>query len=336
MEGGVETEELRKVPYITHIPLDGRSVALLPFLDRNDNSWKQFVPQGTKLTWIFAKPVESSYFSETINDPERDMYLKVADIITRRFSYQSTMDIRFQITTKVIFSAVMLEKYFLSLIRYRNIKDPLIADLVMTDLEYLFTNARAIYDLIQRLFSDLWQRETGIPMKNSFAKVCQKSREDLASKYKLPETMIEYYLLSKDFMIKIRSIRDAILHYSADSANDPERFAFCDEDGFALIKSSLLRNPGLSFDIWPDGKVKPNGLVSVLALIAYVNKMVVENTDNFSDALIRTIDPPPAITESHKLFLRSPYVHHLLKADEYLKEQWVKDDLESRLSHSAR
>lgn len=284
VQGGVEEEELRKVPYITHIPKDGRSVFLQPFFDKKDKVWKQFVPQGTKLTWIFAEPVESSYYSEAIADPKKDVYLKVLDVIPRYFSYQSLMDIRFQIMTKIIFSAVVLDKYFLSVIRFRITKDVLVANLVVTDLEYFFANARSIYDLNQKLFSGLWERKTGIKMKTSFRQIAQKSRQDLQSQYKLPEAMIEYYMSSKDFFLKIRAIRDSIFHYPSEGTMQPQRFVSCDDDGFAVSKSNLFPDPlGVSFDIWPRDKAKPNGLVSVLGLISYVNKMVLGDSDKFSD-----------------------------------------------------
>lgn len=289
---------------------------------------------GAELTWIYAEPVESQYFAERIADPRRDVYVKVSDIIARYFSYQPAMDIRVQITTRLIYSAVALEKYFLSLIRYRETKDVCVADLVVTDLEYLFANARIVYDLIQTLFCFLWERETGIRMKRSFREIVQKSDDQLRAQYGLPEPMISYYVSSRELFFRIRAVRDAIFHFSAEF--QPQRFVFCDLDGFAVLRSKILSDPvAFGFDIWPDEKIKTNGLVSILALIAYVNKIVMENTDRFSDALIETIHPPQAITESHKLFLRSPYSHHLLKVDEYIREQWVNGSLESRLSYGS-
>ncbi len=333
IEGHVAEEEFKKVPYITRIPQDGRSVPLQPFYDRTDNSWKEFIPDGSRLTCIPASPVESSYFSEAIANSERDMYLKLADTIIRSFSYQSAMDIRFQITTRIIYSAVVLEKYFLSLLRYRSTKDMLLTDLIVTDLEYLLGNARTIYDLVQKLFSDLWRRETDLNLPNSFREVVQKPREYLQSRYRLPDAMIGYYLSSKEFFFKMRTIRDTIFHFSA--TMPPQRFVFCYEDGFAIKKSNGFPDPlSQSFDIWPQEKIKPNGHVSVLALISYLNKKVLENTDDFSDALVQTISPPPAIIDSYKIFLRSPYLHHHLELGRYLDEQWVGGDLASRLATS--
>jgi hypothetical protein len=97
---------------------------------------------------------------------------------------------------------------------------------------------------------------------------------------------------------------------------------------FSVLSDPVTRG----FNIWPDDKIKPYGLVSVLALISYVNKTLLENSDLLSDALVQSIRLPAALRGSYKLFTRSPYLHHLLKADEYIQEQWVNGDVESRLS----
>jgi hypothetical protein len=331
----VHAEELKKVPYLTHIPSDGRSVFLQPFFDHEAKKWKMFVPQGPKLTWIFSEPVECHYFSETNADPQRDIYLKLSDVVTRHYSYPFAMDTLLQLVDKIIFSAVVPEKYFLSLIRYRVTRDPLVANLVATDLEYLFANARSEYDLLQKLFSNLWDFKTGVKMKGSFREVVQKSREELRSQYKLPDPILDYYMSSKNFFLELRAIRDAIFHPPVQRTMEPLRPVFCDDEGFALFNKPFI-SLGPTFDIWPQEKTKPNGLVSVLALISYVNKMVLDECDRFSDALLLTVPPPPTITESHKLFLRSPFVHHHVKAEKYLGEQWVKGDLPSRLTPSTQ
>jgi hypothetical protein len=101
---------------------------------------------------------------------------------------------------------------------------------------------------------------------------------------------------------------------------------------FSVLKTDLryrkiafFQSPFVSefSDIWPQEKIKKNGLVSVLALMAYVNAELLKNLDFFSRILFFAMKPPPPISEKCKLFLRSPFVHHLIKSEKYLKEQWV-------------
>lgn len=341
MAGGwssVGAEELRKVPYISYIPSkeDGRSVFLQPYFDKSDNKWKMFIPRGPKLICSFAEPAESGYFAETIADPRQDIYMSIADIVTRHYSYMPAMTLLLRIIAQILFSAALVDKYILSLARYRITKDPHVAKIVVTDIEYLFTNARSTYNHTQALFAFLWALKTGKSMPTSFRKVVQKTEEELRTQYSLPSPMIQYYGSSKVFFGKMRAIRDTIIHYPEYGALPPPEHALCFDDGFAVFKGGMTQGSlSLDFDIWPPEKVKPNGLVSVLALIAYVNKMLLQNCDAFTGALMETIPPPVAISESHKLFMRSPYIHHLLKTDDYLREQWIEGDLGSKLTQSA-
>jgi hypothetical protein len=315
----VDRNELRKVPYIDHVPLDDRMVFLQPYLDEKDNTFKTFVPQGNKLTWIFAEPVESCYYAEVVIDESKDVYLRLIDVIARHYSFDSVINTLLGIIRDIENCSIVVEKYFVFLGLYRNTKNVLISNLITTDLEYLFGNVRSLYDLLQSLIRDLWRRTSNKILPNNFSRMIREKPENLRRKYDLPEPLVEYYVGTKDFFVKCREIRNSIYHRGLDI-----QIVFCTEDGFALQKNPLTPNPITSkFDIWPEEKTKKNGLVSVLALISFINKRILEDTDAFSQALIRSIQPPPSISESHRLFFRGPYIHHLLKSEEYLEKQWV-------------
>lgn len=317
----VDKDELRKVPYIDHIPLDGRMVFLQPYLDKKDNTFKTFVPQGKKLTWIFAEPVEACYYAEGVIDDSKDIYLKMIDVIARHYSFDSVINTLLSIIRDIENCSVIVEKYFVFLGQYRNTKDVLTYNLITTDLEYFFGNVRSLYDLLQNVIKDLWKRASNKILPGSFNKMVQKSQKDLEHKYDLPEPLIKYYINTKDLFVKCCRIRDSIYHRGLGI-----QIVFCTEDGFALQKNNPLTPGPLTseFDIWPEEKTKKNGLVSVLALISYINKRLLEDLDAFSQALVQSIQPLPPISKTHKLFLRGPYIHHLLKSEEYLEKQWVE------------
>lgn len=316
----VDKGELRKVPYIDYIPSDSRTVFLQPYLDKRDNTFKTFVPKGNQLTWIFAEPVESCYYAETLIDESKDIYIKLIDVIARHYSFDSVINTLLAILRDIENCSVVVEKYFIFLDLYRNAKDVLTSNLITTELEYFFGNVRSVYDLLQSLISDLWRRTSNKNLPDNFSQMVEPKSGDLRCKYDLPESLIKYYIDTKDFFVKCREIRNSIYHRGLNI-----QIVFCTEEGFALQKNPLIPNPITSkFDIWPEEKTKENGLVSVLALISYVNKRVLEDTDAFSQALVQSVKPPHAISETHKLFFRGPYVHHLLKSEEYLKKQWIE------------
>ena len=316
----VNRDELRKVPYIDHIPSNGRIVFLQPYLDKQDNTFKTFVPKGNGLTWIFAEPVECCYYAEKVIDESKDIYIKLIDTIARYYSFDSAIKTSLGILRDIENCSVVIEKYFIFLDHFRNTKDVLTSNLITTDLEYFFGNVRSIFDLLQTLLRDLWKRTLGISLPESFYRMINQNPENLRHKYKLPEPLIRYCTDKKEFFTKCRDIRDSIYHRGLNI-----QIVFCTEEGFALQKIPSFPNPITSrFDIWPKEKTKKNGLVSVLALVSYINKKVLEDIDTFSQALVQSLHPPQPISKTHKLFFRGPYIHHLLKSEEYLEKQWIE------------
>lgn len=281
---------------------------------------KLYNQQGNELIWVFAEPFDACYYSEGIVDNTKDIYLRVIDIIGNHYSFESIINTLIAIIRDIENCNVILEKYFIFLNLYRNIKKSSIRELIITDLECLFGNIRSLYDLLQNLIRDLWERTANKSLPNSFFKTVKQDPRDLKRKYNLPDPIIDFYNSTKDFIITCKDIRDSIVHRGLNI-----EIVFCIEEGFALQKDNPLF-PDLitkKFNIWPEEKVKENGLVSILALISYLIKELLENTDMLSKSLIKSIPPQPAITNSHKLFLRGPYTHHLLNLEEYLKIQWI-------------
>lgn len=325
----VNKEELKKIPYIDNIPSDGRIVFLQPYFDKADKTFKMFVPSGgDKLTWIFAEPVQGCYFSDVIMDKTNDIHIRLIDTIVQYYSFKPVLYSLLEIVRDIINCGTVVEKYFIFLKLYRETKDASIHNFVETDLEYFFGNVRSLYDLLQVITRDLWEISRGVKLPNSFHDMAKQDSKDLQKKYDLPEPLIEYYLNSKDFFLRCCNVRDNIYHYWMGSGlHGAIGMVICFDEGFALLKNSVL-SPNVitrEFDIWPKEKIKPNELVSVLGLISYINKRTMENLEDFSHALIQSIKPCTPISETHRVFLRSPYLHHLIQSDEYLEKQWIEE-----------
>ena len=69
--------------------------------------------------------------------------------------------------------------------------------------------------------------------------------------------------------------------------------------------------------------MKENNLVSVLALYAYLNQSFLGSTESFSESLKESVEKVSIISSNYKLFLRGPYLTHLINSDKYLEEQWI-------------
>jgi hypothetical protein len=192
-----------------------------------------------------------------------------------------------------------------------------------TDLEYFFGNVRSIYDLLQKSIRDLWKKAAEVHLPLSFADMIKQNPQTLKTKYNLPEPLVNYYSNSAIFFNRCRDVRDSVFHAMHRSGAKGNDFMviFCTNEGFALSKKDPILQDILKLDIWSEEKIKENGLISILALLAYITKKVLKNFDMLSDALTQSITQYHSISEK-RLFYRGPFNKHLLKLDNYIEKQW--------------
>lgn len=315
----VSREELLKVPYITNSPTDRRTVFLNPFFNREQQEFQLPIStQENKIIFLKAEPVQGCYYSDNkLNDS--DLFLKLIDYTARYFSFDSVFNPLFGIIRDIFNCSVVVERYFLYLDIFRRNKDTLIMNFVLVDLEFLFSNIRSSYDSLQYLISVIWEIEKKKKMPSTFSDIIKYDEDVLTKKYDLPRSLISCYQKSKGFFEKCKKVRDGIHHLSMDIQS-----VYCLEDGFALKKDNFPNDPiTKNFDIWSPEKTKKNGLVSVLALYAYLNKSFLDDTESFSESIKESISKTPIISPKYKLFLRGPYLKHLVDSDKYLKEHWT-------------
>jgi hypothetical protein len=311
---------LEKIPYVENVPKDERVIFIHPYFDRTDKTFKLPLPQGDNVQFLRAEPAQMCYYSEEVIDSNQDIHLGIVESIARYYLYKPMANTFLGIIRDILNLSGVLEKYFINLDLLRKKGDPFIGNLVVMDLEFLFSNLRSTYDSMQSILKDLWMREKRKKLPDSYSDMAKLCDEELRRKYDLSEPLIGYYSDTSDFFFKCRKIRDGFHHYAIDVD-----VVFCLEDGFGLPKrNSFLPDPLTSeFDIWPEDKIKSNGLVSVLALISHLNRTLIAHTEEFSEALVQSLTPKMPIFEKSKLFLRGSYIHHLLKTEEYTAKQWI-------------
>lgn len=105
------------------MPSDGRAVFLQPYYDKENNTFRMFVPVGNKLTWVFAEPVEACYYAEGAIDESKDIYLKILDLVARHYSFDSVIYTLQGIIRDVLNCSVILERYFVFLERIQKYEE---------------------------------------------------------------------------------------------------------------------------------------------------------------------------------------------------------------------
>jgi hypothetical protein len=313
----ISLQKLQTIPYISNsAPID-RAAFLNPYFDAAKNQFFMPFCQGEEIIYVIAVPQQTLYYGTKME--VNDIYLQFFDDIIRYFSYPSALNTLNGITWDVINCSVLFEKYFLYLKLFRENKDTSIFNFVTGDLEFLFYNIRSMYDSLQVIVKQIWAKETKKQMPESFDDMTKKGNDELIKKYGLPGEAINLYKQAEDAFTIIKNIRDGICHYSVGT-----NAVFCFEDGFALQISDFNLDPiAKNFNIWSPEKTKQNGLVSVLALYAYVIKQILQQFNDFSAMLKARIPKEPMIKEEYKVFLRAPYNKHLDRLNEYLESQWI-------------
>ena len=316
----MKKELIRQIPFIHEIPPELEVLFLQPYYDPKDNVFKMYTQRDDKLSFIYANPVEACYWSKKIIDDKSDMYVSLIDILARRYAYEKIMNILLGLKKDVINMSVFMEKYFLLHKHYLNNKDVMISSIFKTDLECFFGNTRSMFDLVNKILMVLYKKQNRKNLPDSFRKLVTKEKEELVKKYSLPDPMILFLTKWKNFFMNVRAIRDVIYHGGVSIES-----VFCFNDGFAFsLNDDALPIPLFKrLNSWDVNKMKKNQMVSFLALISYVTQQMLFFLDEFSNALLRTIEPHDSITSDTRIFIRGPYMNHLVNLDFYSRNHWI-------------
>jgi hypothetical protein len=308
------------VPYISFFPKDGRAISLFPYFDEITKDFRLPVINNPNTTFVFTEPVQSIYFAKELMN-ENDLHVNLIEFITTLWSFPTTMDILAGIERDIVNCSSVVEKYFILLDHYRSTNDNNIANLILTDIEFLFGNIRSLYDSIEVLIADLMKKaHKKYNLPNSFNDIAKLDDTQIVKKFQIERPLLNFYSTTREFFSACRTIRDGFQHSRIDIP-----IIFCFEDGFALSKDSVyLKDPIVSqFKIWPDEKTKENGLVSVLGLMAYLNGTVLNHLDMLTEALKAMLPSQEPITKDYKVFFRAPHNNHLRRSREYQDGQWI-------------
>jgi hypothetical protein len=317
----VSKSALAKVPFVSFIPEDGRLVSLLPFFEDKTGTFKIPFPRPDGIVLGPGKPMQGPYYAKSVIE-EGDLQSELIEYVTLSWSFPSTMKILVGIERDLINCSSVVEKYFVFLNKFRSEKDVMIANLVMTDVEFLFGNIRSLYDSLQVLIGDILEKAGNkkAHLPKSYYDMVKLDETKMLEKYDLAEPLQKFYADTKEFFLVCRKIRGGFQHWRIDIP-----VIYCFDDGFALQReNAYLKDPvGTRFRIWPEDKIKKNGLVSLLGLIGYLHSTIIAHMDLLAKALKASFSTPKAISKDFKIFFTGPHIRHLKLSDYYQKEQWI-------------
>lgn len=324
-------EEAKKLPYVKHLPNDGRAISNHSFYDYENKDWILHIPIGHgKLARIAGgEVVVGSYLASQPANPSKDLEFPLGTFLIQHLSFRDIINLLYGLESDFHNCSSILEKYLLISLQSKEQRDGAI-QLLVAELEYLVIIVRSIYDLLQKisklaaaLIRNLHEPHNRIvkELPDSFAKVVmhgsrRRSKDEIIQQYQLPPPLAGFYVAESEHFQWLRDLRVAIEHHGKSPG-----LIFNIGDGIA-IKSD--EEPWPFLPIWRPELLKPNGLGSLRAVFLYLVLKALELTKQYVKAYASCIAVPPAIGPGYRFYIRDYFSHHLVSLRLTLESPWER------------
>lgn len=316
---------ITEIPYVKHLPEDGRNVLLSAFYHPANRRWTMYSPyEGKILALDMSNLVEGIYVSSEPADATTDIRIEFTEFIFQHYSIASLSDINERIEQDLNNGLAGIHKYFVLLHHLNTYEDRSAVGLMTSEIEYALTNHRSFYDLLNRALNQILRYVTPrIPeLPDSFRKVAQKPAQDLKDKFHLPGPLVDFYKAKEPLFMMLRRLRDGVIH----EGKTPE-LVFHFPDGFGLSLERHIFAPLIPLGLWPEAQLKPNHIGSLLVVFNFLVRDMFDTMNVLAKQLRLCFDKlPPAISEGYTTYLRSPFTLHLTKSDYYFSNPWLRPE----------
>ncbi|MBA9063156.1 hypothetical protein GGQ91_002544 [Methylobacterium fujisawaense] len=190
--------------------------------------------------------------------------------------------------------------------------------LAATEVEYLLTTCRSIFDLLQEIISKFWSnvklateavKKKNLPLTFSDITLHANNRrtaEEIEGKFRLPPPIAQCYVRNSAVFQRIRDFRDNIIHRGYHM-----QIIFWDEKEFLIEKKF---GPFKDLDIWHADEVGQNQLASLSAVLNMIVQATLSACDDFALTFYQTIGFPPPTVPNMYLFMRGFHGEHITSA----------------------
>jgi hypothetical protein len=318
---------LEEIPFITHVPRDGRGVLLQPWYDHDKGEWDMYF-EARPGDFIRIEMIEyhSGIFYSHRQVVNSDFEMPLVGLVAQHLSFKGIPRLLFSLIDDFNMLCACLKKIAI----FSSLEDDCSSSLIRSELDYLFSLVRAMYDILQTLVGKITRllvpQDGGScisQMPDSFAKIVLdgdtiRSPEELMRKYSLPLPLARFYHSRATIFRQVRSTRVAIEHHGK---NIPDVFAT--ENGPGIRTSGLPLWEEMA--VWSMHDIQPNGIGSVQSLAAFLTDSCLDTCASLESALREVIDrnllPPPIVADA-KTFYRNPLAAELIGLEEMVRSPW--------------
>jgi len=319
--------DLSSIPFIDLSSIDGRFISSLLFHDGKD--WRAWIDAGDKLVEMKMWPAESYYFGRSPELP--------SDFTFHFLNFVSQISCFVELQKAVGGIRDDLFNMTASIAKIRHLESSQDAighgapRMAMTEVEYLLSLCRSIFDLLQEIAMKTWATVQPIDpsfklkkLKGSFREMVMSKNEPMSSeaiseKFAIPQSFAIFYFRTASFFLNLRRFRDNIVHNGSTIQT-----VFASDQGFHIQQSFA---PFPEVDLWRGDERRSNDLVPLLPALGFLIYRTLSACDDYSRTIESIIRFPPPIAPGFQLYMRG-----------YFNDSFVSllADTESRLGKSAK
>lgn len=310
MQQHIDIQKLDAIPYIDKNQLEGRFISTMHFC--NNGNWELYVDVGERLMPIKAWPAEAFYFSQA-PEKETDLYFHFLDFIAQRACFYGTEKPILGLRDDLFNLSASIAK-IQHLHKTKEAVKHGVSRMVATEIEYIYSVCRSMFDLLQEISSRLWRttvlvdeaaeaaRRRKKQLPDTFSKVLYanedqiRTPDEIEERFGIPKIWAEYYVRHANFFTAMRKFRDGVIH-----SGSQLEYVFDTEHGFLVGKK---QKPFASFDVWTDEEHFDNDTVPLMPALGQVILQTVLACEDFSHMIVNAFSFPPPIVPGMKFFMR--------------------------------
>jgi len=255
---------------------------------------------------IKAWPAEGFYYSSQPESPT-DLSFHFLDFIAQRASFPEAQKAISGLRDDIFNLSASLAKVA-HLHKTRESLSKGESRMIATEVEYLFSTCKSMFDLLQELICAIWNTVELLdkslqkkPLKETFSKIIlfkgrASTAEELTERFGLPSPLAVYYVRQIDFFLSLREFRDNIIHHGSQVPT-----IISGENDFLVQEST---RPFAALGVWRNDEKLENKLVPLMPALGVVVQRTLAACNDFSTTVEQTIAFPPPIVPDMRLFMR--------------------------------
>ena len=330
MDPKISLEELSKTSFIKCDYIDDRLIPLQSCFN-DDHEWETWFPGPNGLMRIKGSMVEGSYFAKDIAE-KGDGFIAFNNFMMKRAYFNNVVGFVHGIMEDIHNLGASIGKINLLHEVWRDDHSRVSRRYVASEVEYIFSTCRSVFDLLQEVIYRLWRRFRYLDknkktksLKRSFPKMVLRgdrilSVEEIEKKYLIPEELARFYYKQAGFFLWLRDYRDRIAH-----GGKGFKHVLILEKGFAV---PIDEEPFDSLCIWNEANTSSDNrrLGSLRSVVAHVCLNTIKAMEEYTHVISSIMEMPYDIAPDYLVFERGGHISDLIEAKKYISDEpWVSE-----------